>query len=117
MFEGSEGTNEFPYAFSPDGSKLLLERHAGEPSYEVNGEFGDRLVVAPADGGGPAIPIGPAIPSGTDGATAEFSPDGTQVIVTYRADNATWLLEADGSGGHEVDWAGSGEFSWQRLAP
>ena len=64
MFEGSEGTNEFPYAFSPDGSKLLLERHAGEPSYKVNGEFGYRLVIVPADGRGPAIPIGPAIPSG-----------------------------------------------------
>jgi len=32
MFEGSEGTNEFPYQFSPDGSKPLLERHAAEPT-------------------------------------------------------------------------------------
>jgi hypothetical protein len=117
LFEGSEGTNEFPYAFSPDGSKLLLERHAGEPSYEVNGEFGYRLVVAPADGVGPAIPIGPAMPSGTEGATAEFSPDGTQVLAFYKHDQSTWLLEADGSGGEQVDWNPQGEFNWQRLAP
>ena len=117
MFEGSEGTNEFPYAFSPDGSKLLLERHAGEPSYEVNGEFGYRLVVAPADGVGPAIPIGPAMPSGSSGATAEFSPDGTQVLAFYKHDQSTWLLEADGSGGEQVDWNPQGEFNWQRFAP
>ena len=86
MFEGSEGTNEFPYQFSPDGSKLLLERHGAEPSYEVDGEFGYRLVVVPADGEGPDIPIGPAMPSSTGGATAEFSPDGTQVLAFYKHD-------------------------------
>ena len=104
MFEGSEGTNEFPYQFSPDGSTLLLERHGTEPSYKVNGEFGYRLVIVPADGEGPDIPIGPAIPSSSGGATAEFSPDGTQVLAFYDHDSSTWLLAADGSGGEEVDW-------------
>ncbi len=117
MFDGSKGTNEFPYAFSPDGSKLLLERHGADPSYEVNGVLGYRLVVVPADGAGPVVSIGPPLPSGTDGAHAEFSPDGTQVLVNYNADHSTWLLEADGSGGEQVDWASAGDFTWQRLAP
>ena len=117
MFEGSEGSNEFPYVFSPDGSKLLLERHGTDPSYEVNGVGGYRLVVVSVDGAGPAVPIGPPLPSGTGGAHAEFSPDGTQVLANYFADQSTWLLEADGSNGERVDWASNGDFSWQRLAP
>ena len=117
MFDGSEGTNEFPYQFSPDGSQLLLERHGGDASFEVNGEQGYRLVVVPASGEGPVIPIGPAMPSSTNGASAEFSPDGTQVLAFYNYDRSTWLLEADGSGGEEVDWDPQGAFTWQRLAP
>ena len=117
MFDGSELTNEFPYQFSPDGTKLLIERHGGDASFEVNGEQGYRLVIAPADGGGPVIPIGPPMPSSTGGATAEFSPDGTQVLAFYKHDQSTWLLDADGSGGEEVDWNPQGEFNWQRLAP
>lgn len=117
MFDGSEGTNEFPYQFSPDGSQLLLERHGGDASFEVNGEQGYRLVVVPASGEGPVIPIGPAMPSQTNGASAEFSPDGTQVLAFYNYDRSTWLLEADGSGGEEVDWDPQGAFTWQRLAP
>ena len=117
MFDGSEGTNEFPYQFSPDGSQLLVERHGGDASFDVNGEQGYRLVVAPADGDGPVIPIGPAMPSQTSGASAEFSPDGTQVLAFYNYDRSTWLLEADGSGGKEVDWDPQGAHTWQRLAP
>jgi hypothetical protein len=117
MFDGSDGTNEFPYAFSPDGSKLLLERHGTDPSYEVNGVLGYRLVVVPVDGAGPVVPIGPPFPSGTGGAHAAFSPDGTQVLSNYNADHSTWLLEADGSDGDQVDWASDGDFTWQRLAP
>jgi dipeptidyl aminopeptidase/acylaminoacyl peptidase len=117
MFEGSEGTNEFPYQFSPDGSQLLVERHGGDASFEVNGEQGYRLVLVPASGEGPVTPIGPAMPTSTDGASAEFSPDGTQVLAFYHFDRSTWLLEADGSGGEEVDWNPEGASTWQRLAP
>ena len=117
MFDGSEGTNEFPYQFSPDGSRLLVERHGGDASFEVNGEQGYRLVIVPANGGGPVMPIGPAMPSSTGGAVAEFSPDGTQVLAYYNHDRSTWLLQADGSGGEEVDWDPEGAFTWQRLAP
>jgi hypothetical protein len=117
MFDGSELTNEFPYQFSPDGSKLLIERHGGDSSFEVDGEQGYRLVIAPVDGNGPVVPIGPAMPSSTGGATAEFSPDGTQILAFYKHDESTWLLDADGSGGEEIDWNPEGAFNWQRLAP
>jgi hypothetical protein len=117
MFDGSDLTNEFPYQFSPDGSKLLIERHGGDSSFEVDGEQGYRLVIAPADGNGPVVPIGPAMPSSTGGATAEFSPDGTQVLAFYKSDQSTWLLETDGSAAEEIDWNPEGAFNWQRLAP
>ena len=86
MFDGSEGTNEFPYQFSPDGSQLLLGRHGGDASFEVNGEQGYRLVVVPASGEGPVIPIGRRCRPQTNGASAEFYPDGTQVLAFYNYD-------------------------------
>ena len=52
----------------------------------------------------------------TDGATTEFSPDGTQVLATYNDDGSTWLLDVDGSGERQLPVLGGGT-SWQRLAP
>ena len=110
MFEGSAGTNELDPQFSPDGKSLLFERYITDPP-----DGGYRLVIAPVDGG-PATPIGPTHPTGTDGATTEFSPDGTQVLATYNDDGSTWLLDVDGSGERQLPVLGGGT-SWQRLAP
>ena len=117
MFEGSEGTSEFPYPFSPDGSKLAARAARHRPSYEVNGEFGYRLVVAPADGEGPDIPIGPAIPSATGGATAEFSPDGTQVLAFYNARRRPGCSRPTVPEARKSTGTRHGAFNWQRLAP
>ena len=93
--------------FSPDGLKILTKHWTGDGPY--------RLAIIPADGRGEAIPIGPEQPLGK-GTGSLFSPDGAQVLAVYESDGSTWLLGTDGSGGEEVDWAGS-EFTWQRLAP
>jgi hypothetical protein len=66
--------------------------------------------------GGSATAIGPTHRTGTDGATTEFSPDGTQVLVTYNDDGATWLLDVDGSGERQLPVSSEGGTSWQRLA-
>ena len=110
--------NELQPFFSPDGKTLLIERHGTDAAYEVSdGQLGYRLVVAPADGSGSMRPIGPPHHSGTNGATVEFSPDGTQVLATYNEDDTTWILDVDGSGQEQLPWTGRNGTSWQRLAP
>jgi Tol biopolymer transport system component len=111
MFDGSAGTNELDPQFSPDGNSLLFERYIADPP-----EGGYQLVVASVDGGS-VTPIGPIHRTGTDGATTEFSPDGTQVLATYNDDRSTWLLDVDGSGEQQLLVSGEGGTSWQRLAP
>ncbi len=118
MFDGSAGTTELDPQFSPDGSRIVFERYGGDASYRLpDGEFGYRLVIAAADGSGPATALGPVYPGLTGGAAVEFSPDGTQLLVTYNQDGATWLLDVDGSGQQQLPWNGSSGASWQRLAP
>ena len=110
--------NELQPIFSPDGNTLLIERHGTDAAYEVgDGGLGYRLVVAPADGTGSMLPIGPAHHSGTDGASVEFSPDGTQVLATYNEDDTTWILDVDGLGQEQLPWTGRNGTTWQRLAP
>ena len=112
MFDGSKGTTELDPRFSPDGRSLLFERYGPDTS----SEGGYQLVAAPADGDGPAIPIGRAHPDMSGGADAEFSPDGTQVLTTYNDDLSTWLLDIDGTGEQQLPWS-DGVATWQRLAP
>ncbi len=50
-WDGSVGTEELTPIFSPDGTKLLIERY--EPDH-----VGYRLFVVPVDGGGPEIRAG-----------------------------------------------------------
>jgi WD40 repeat protein len=110
--------NELNPLFSPDGSTLLIERHGTDAAYEVaDGELGYRLVLVPVNGGGSRLPIGPARHSGTSGANVEFSPDGRQVLATYKEDWTTWLIDVDGSPQVQLPWTGRNGTTWQRLAP
>ena len=106
---GSAGSTELSPRFSPDGTRLLIER------YEA-GTVGYRLVVAPIDGGG-VTALGRSRPKFTEGASAIWSPDGTSVVVTYNNDHTTWLFAVDGSREERVSWPTAGDVTWQRLAP
>ena len=106
MFDGSEGTNELDPRFSPDGTTLLFERYGADAS----NEGGYRLVVAPLDGDGTAMPIGPGHGTGTSGGAAtEFSPDGTQVLAVYKDDARRGCSSIDGSGDQRLSWS-----EWRR---
>jgi Tol biopolymer transport system component len=109
MFDGSAGSEELNPIFSPDASKLLIERYVWDGTY--------RLIVVPADGGGPATALGDSHPEGTNGASSMWSPDGTTILTTYENDHRTWLLAADGNRTERVTWTTTGSVSWQRLAP
>jgi Tol biopolymer transport system component len=94
---------------SPDGTRILLERYDATDNYQV--------AILPIDGG-PEVVLGDPHGQTTNGAALQWSPDGTQVLVTYRADGTTWLYPADGSTtGEQVPWPTTEMASWQRLAP
>lgn len=95
--------------WSPDGTKLLFVRYtAGADNH---------LVVAPA-AGGPRVQIGPAMPNCACPVSAEFSPDGTQVLAHYGADGSTWLLDPTGAtAGTQLSSTIADVATWQRTAP
>ncbi|HKG19793.1 MAG TPA: hypothetical protein VKB00_08645 [Candidatus Limnocylindrales bacterium] len=94
--------------FSPDGRWLLVKEFVALSD-------GVRLGLIAADGAGEFIPIGRKLPKNDSEIHATFSPDGTEVLVTYD-DGSAWLYAIPGGGGSQVDWAGLVETSWQRLA-
>ena len=110
VWAGSAGTEELTPIFSPDGTKLLIER------YEPN-TVGYRLFVVPVAGGGPEIALGESQPTFSNGASAAWSPDGRSILLTYNVNHKTWLYAADGTSAQQVAWTTTGALTWQRLAP
>ena len=98
--------------FSPDGTQVIADRY-------VATDTGQYHVVAPArrrhrDRRSRWVP---ADDQGTDGAQKQFSPDGTSVLTMYKQDGSSWLLDAAGGPGRQLDWSYTGGPAWQRLAP
>ena len=93
--------------FSPDGASFIVTAPSSRTSDAA------QLVVAAADGGQPAIAIGPEYAYG-DRQSYVFSPDGTKVILDL-VQAETYILDTAGGLG-----APSSQFlsdpSWQRLA-
>ena len=107
--ETDANVNEEVPAYSPDGSLIAFERY----SDDVGGGY--RIVVGSSDGTGPFRALGPAHPALTNGAVVMFSPDGTQLLVNYRADSSTWLFEIASGGEQRMSWPTKVEATWQRL--
>lgn len=109
-FGPGEAYNDLSPVFSPDGSKLMLER------YTVAGY---RLTIVPIDGRGPVVAMGEARPAFSGGAAAVFSPDGSKVLATYRNDKTTWLLDTATGAATRLDLqiASDSIGTWQRIAP
>jgi Tol biopolymer transport system component len=96
--------------WSPDGTRFLFVRFHGDGS-------GNNLMVAPSTGGR-RIEIGPTMPNSGAYAQAQFSPDGSKVLVHYDADGSTWLLDPTGSiAGTTLSSTIDQAATWQRLAP
>ena len=66
--------------------------------------------------GGTVTEIGPAILEGTEGAVAEFSPDGSKVSAFHHADGSAWILDIAGGLGTRVSASSADPPSWQRSA-
>jgi dipeptidyl aminopeptidase/acylaminoacyl peptidase len=98
--------------FSPDGQKILYLRWYSDSSTQ--------LVLAPVDGNGAWIALGPPGPLGPDGPTINnygFTPDGTAVIANYDIDKVERLLPVDGSPGSDLIHGSLAFMAYQRLAP
>jgi WD40 repeat protein len=102
------GKDQLGGAFSPDGRKMAYQRAVGGDLF--------RMVVAPVDGSGTGIELGPRSPLGTIN-NYSWSPDGTSIIGNYDADKTARLVPIDDSPPIEI---AQGEFAlpaYQRLAP
>lgn len=97
--------------FSPDGSWLFVKQFGGTVT-------GVQPAIIAADGTGDFIKIGPELLK-VDGEVPEiratFSPDGTQMLLSYD-DGSAWLYAIPTGIGSKVDWEGVTDMSWQRLA-
>jgi Tol biopolymer transport system component len=107
-FDGHLDSDQYNPQFSPDGTQLVFARFE-------NGEY--QLSIAPVNGGGQAIAIGPRHSQETADPFLGFSPDGTMVLARYPADGKTWLLGSKGGDDQQVSWPAGRSYSWQRLAP
>ena len=78
------------------------------------------MVVAPVDGTGLGIAIGPQARFGSEGPTINnylWSPDGTAVIANYDVEKVARLLPIDGSPATVLAHGELALPAYQRLAP
>jgi Tol biopolymer transport system component len=93
--------------WSPDGTRLLFERYAGE-SFQ--------LAIASA-AGGPVTLIGPERPGNSGGSHARFSPDGTRVLAYYESDGSSWVLDPVAGTAIQLPDDIDSPLSWQGTTP
>jgi WD40 repeat protein len=97
--------------FSPDGRSVVYQRWIGDSMTQ--------LVVAPADGSGTGIAIGPPSAATDNGPSLNnytFTPDGTAVI-TGDGEDVTRLVPVDGSPSRILSTGRLSFAAYQRLAP
>ena len=66
------------------------------------------------DGGSPARAIGPKY-NGQHSAGYDFSPDGTQVLLTTETSLQTYLIDVTTGVGTQTTWGTTDFPGWQRL--
>jgi len=97
-------------AFSPDGLKIVYVR------FYTDGTI--QLALAPVDGSGAGITLGPRVAFGNEGINNYlFSPDGTSVLANYDAEKVARILPVDGSAPTILARGDLALPSYQRLAP
>jgi WD40 repeat protein len=98
--------------FSPDGLEVVYLRWYADTT--------STLVVAPTDGSGPGVSIGPRRGFGSDGPYINnyaFTPDGKAVIANDGQDKVTRLLPIDGSASSILSTGELAFAAYQRVAP
>ncbi len=93
--------------WSPDGKWLTAKRLTAHVD-------GVQLALLASDGGGPAIALGPKLPTNQGQIRSTFSPDGTKLLVTYD-DGSAWLFDLPAGTGGQTEWSGLVETTWQAL--
>lgn len=99
--------------WSLDSKRIVFQR-----AFQVGDEhlsFGNPFAIANADGTGKALEISPRL--GGNGAHAEFSPDGTKVLMRTQDAGTQLILDPNGGPWVTVPWASWSYPNWQRLAP
>jgi hypothetical protein len=96
--------------FSPDSQLIVFNTYSSDRN---------QITVAPVNGRGPQLPMGPKYPVVQDQyITGSFSPDGKSVLVNDPASKETRLIDVTtGGDGQLLDWSAGNISGWQRLAP
>ncbi len=102
------GFNFLEPTFSPDGKWLTVKRFQSHVD-------GVQLALIAAEGSGKPIDLGPRQPTNGAEIRSAFSPDGTQLLVSYD-DGSTWLFDLPSGAGAKTDWPVMREIAWQALA-
>ena len=107
--------DELSASFTPDGTKILFQQRFGwtPPDPASGTPTVDRLFIAPADGRGPATPLGVTSTNG-DGVGFIVAPDGTSVIAHLWAEGEDWLIDPTAGTATMTDLASDNGVSWQR---
>ena len=103
------GTAQGGAIFSPDSRLVAYQRITAD---------GVQMVVAPADGSGVGLAIGPVTASGQETINNCFwSPDGTAILCNYDREKVARLLPIDGSPAVDLIEGEMALPGYQRLAP
>ena len=96
--------------FSPDSQLIIFNSYGSDRN---------QITVAPVDGTGPQLGMGPSYPQvAGQYISGVFSPDGTSVLVNDPASKETRLVDtATGGNGELLSWSAGNISGWQRLAP
>jgi Tol biopolymer transport system component len=116
----ADAVGELSPVFSPDSKSIVYVRFTVSEGF--TGSKGNRfqIVVAPADGSGTGIALGPLGGQGSDGPSINnyaFTPDGDAIIANYDAEKLARVLPLDGSASSELSHGEFAFVTYQRLAP
>ena len=95
---------------SPDGSHVVGLRLVDPGPHQF------QLGVIPVRDPSQMVILGEVHETGENGAWTAFSPNGTEVIVTFSDDGSTWIYPVEGGPGRKLP-ASALQFSWARGGP
>jgi Tol biopolymer transport system component len=99
--------------WSLDSKRLVIQR--AFPTATEHLGFGHPFAIVNADGTGQPVEISPPLDGGA--AHAEFSPDGTKVLMRTIESGTQLILDPNGGPWKTAPWSSWSYPSWQRLAP